>query len=373
MTRCAGCGRSVTGNYLKAMKRAWHPACFTCKGCGAALNGSFVEKNGAPWHEACAVSRFSKRCAGCGQPIQGMLITALGRNWHPDCFRCGYCGKSIKQKKFSEKDGKGFHPECYRRAFVPPCAVCADPITQRFVIDDWGNRYCDFHPKKMPACFACGKLICEALTRGGQRLPDGRDLCGICLQTLVTAPPDGARLLKEVREKMQSMGFDFGNADLPFRLVTPAELKKLAKRKKKDRPSLGMARTTTIMRGKQVVERRFEEIIIMNALPEEMFRMVAAHELCHAWLFLKGFRELPERVEEGLCTLAEGLWLERQKTEIASIRLKRLHKNPDPVYGDGFRAAKKALKKMKVGELLTYVRKNKRFPGDGLMSRLLGV
>jgi len=370
MVRCAGCSRSLSGSYVKAAGKAWHQACLRCSGCGQTIEGTFVEDKGKTWHQACALSHLADRCAGCNQPIQGPLFKALSKSWHPTCFACAGCGKPITAKKFNVHDNRPWHPDCYRRQVVPPCTVCGEPLTQKHIIDEWGHRYCHFHPKRLPACYSCGCLICESLTRGGQKFPDGRTLCAGCLQTAVVNQAEGQHLLLETRKTMEHMGFSFEGTETPFRLAAQAELDKLRKRKRKSRPSLGMARSQILTRGNKVVERNFEEILIVNGLPAEHFCSVAAHELGHAWLFLKGFPTLPERVEEGLATLSEAFWLERQDTEIARIRLKRIHKSDDPVYGGGFRAARSALKKMKLAKLLTYVHKHKRFPGDNLLGRL---
>jgi len=302
------------------------------------------------------------RCARCRNPVSGAYLSALSRVWHPSCFRCAGCGAVIEDKRFAVADGEPYHKACYERAFVPPCSICAKPLSKKYLIDEWGNRYCSVHAKKLPSCFACGKLICAELTDGGLRYPDGRMICTPCFHAAVTSAKTGTRLLETVKATMAATGFDFGGTATPLRLTNPRELKQLSRRHTRGRPTLGMARSSKLTRGKRVVERRFEEILIMDGLPEELFSMVAAHELCHAWLFTKGFVDLPLMVEEGLCTLSEALWLSKQDGEMARIRLARLAKSDDPIYGKGYRAARKALERRSLTALLRHVHKTKRFP-----------
>lgn len=312
------------------------------------------------------------RCAGCNQSIQGQYMQALKRNWHPDCFRCGACGKPIKDRSFQEQDGTPFHVACWTQHHAPRCDLCGDVRTREYIKDAWGNQYCAHHQKKCPPCFACGRLVSKGLTCGGQKYPDGRHVCALCFGSAVFDQPKAQQLFEEMRHELERMGFAFNDAPLPFRLVSKKELEKNSKRKRKSRPALGTAKSTVMTRNKRVVSRKLDEIIIMNGLSEDLFRLVAAHELCHAWLLLKGFPILPDRVEEGLCTLVESLWLQQQRDQGSAIRLKSLQENPDPIYGNGYRAARAALGKMSLAKLLAHVHKNGRFPGDRTLSRFFG-
>ena len=294
--------------------------------------------------------------------IDGAYLKALEGTWHPECFRCAGCGVRIEDKRFAIREGMPYHQACYEKRFIPPCAICARPLSRRYTIDEWGNKLCPGHASKLPPCFACGKLVCAELTNGGLRYPDGRMICTPCFHAAVPSQAEGEALLRAVRASMEGNGFTFGGAPTPLRLTNPAELKKLSKRHTRGRPTLGMARSSTLTRGKKVVERCFEEILIMDGLPGELFQMVAAHELCHAWLFLNGYAGLPLRVEEGLCSLSEALWLSERNTPIAEIRMSRLANSDDPIYGEGYRAAREAMRRHGLKGLLRYVYRRKRFP-----------
>lgn len=361
MAKCSACGNSIQGQYLKLGRQALHPQCFICKGCRRPIEGSYVERSGF-WHGACATKQFAPQCKGCGQPIEGEVITAFKQNWHSHCFRCASCHAPIKERTFHTKDGKAFHKRCYEDKVLPRCAICEKPM-QKHLIDTWGNRFCPSHRKKIPSCFSCQRIISDNITNGGIQYRDGRTLCNLCSPNVVDDQSKGEQLLDKARVIMESLGFQFGDNKIPFRLVSQSELNKYAKRGSRQRPVMGMARSSLTTQGKQIVDREFNEVIILQGLPEEHFLVVAVHELCHAWLFFSHFTNLPTKVEEGLCTLAEYLYLRTLDTHMARFRIKGINENKDPIYGDGYRAARKALSKRSLSDLLRYVHKNRRFPG----------
>jgi hypothetical protein len=88
---------------------------------------------------------------------------------------------------------------------------------------------------------------------------------------------------------------------------------------------------------------------------------IAAHELTHSYLFLHAFPDLAPLVEEGLCELAEYLWLKRQGTPEAAYRMKVMEGNDDPVYGRGFQAARRGMEQIGVTGMFGYVFRHQRF------------
>ncbi|MCS7037966.1 MAG: hypothetical protein NZP34_00005, partial [Caldilineales bacterium] len=61
-------------------------------------------------------------CYGCSRPITGAYVTALGRAWHPECFRCAGCGRPIGENSFYTHEGRPYHAACYHERFSPRCA-----------------------------------------------------------------------------------------------------------------------------------------------------------------------------------------------------------------------------------------------------------
>lgn len=95
-----------------------------------------------------------------------------------------------------------------------------------------------------------------------------------------------------------------------------------------------------------VQTHRIDSIAVLNGMPRIQLSAVLAHELCHAFLRLLRFPDLDRKSEEGMCELWSHLWLShvaatapRASAAEATTRLKRLHANTNPIYGDGLREA----------------------------------
>lgn len=369
MPTCAGCGKAIVGDYMNALGADWHAACFRCAWCERPIGEApYVEHDEKAYHADCYHERFSPRCEGCKKPITGSYTKALGKSWHVEHFVCAVCRKPLEGSAFYEQDGKAYCEEDYHRLFSPRCSVCNEPMRGTYSVNLWGNSYCTRHNDELSKCYSCGRLICARLTGGGVKYGDARTVCNLCRSTAVDDSAEGKvkgeTLVAGVRKSLAERGMGLGGAIIPLRLVERAELIRLSTHAHASDPS-GMACTQLRMRGKQVVGREVEEILVLHGLPREHFSSVVAHELGHAWLFLNAFPELPPLVEEGICELCASLWLTQQDTSEARYRLALMDGNKDPIYGEGFRAARSALEGRTLSELLEYVRQNRRFPGEG--------
>jgi hypothetical protein len=95
----------------------------------------------------------------------------------------------------------------------------------------------------------------------------------------------------------------------------------------------------------QVSGRSVLDIAIIEGLPEAQFGMTVAHEAMHAWMAQKGFVPAPGLIAEGLCELAGHRFLKNSTARGAHILRQMIEVNPDPVYGDGFRAVRAAIQR----------------------------
>ena len=169
--------------------------------------------------------------------------------------------------------------------------------------------------------------------------------------------------MQEMRTALGSVGLQLNSTQTPLLLCGRDELNKAHRHDYHDtRPILGLARWTISTRNGKVIARHFNDILIQKNLPAEHFRTVAIHELTHAWFFYNYFQDLPLAVEEGMCVLMEYIWLKNLKTKDAEYRRKIIEESPDPIYGDGFRAAKEALQLMPLEALLSFLKEKKKFP-----------
>ncbi len=331
VARCKKCGHKVFKSYISALGGVWHPSCFSCTGCRNPIGDDrFLMFSGRPYHNQCL------KCAGCKRSIKGNCTEAEGLPWHITCYK------------------KQNHPKC---------SVCSKPLSRRYFLDFWGNAFCNTH-QDYSTCASCNRIVCENLTGGGMKYPDGLLICNLCGLHGVSTLARAEKLMEEMRSALASVGLKLNKAQTPIKLCDRDELHKASRHDFHDeRPLLGMARWTITSSNGRIVARTFKDILIQTHLPEEHFRTVAIHELTHAWFFYHNYRDLPLIVEEGLCVLMEYIWLRSQKNQDARFRRTMISQSLDPIYGDGFRKARQALELMPLKVLLKYVKEKKKFPG----------
>lgn len=362
MANCAGCRKKIVGEYVRALDRSWHEGCFRCTVCRKGFEGQqFVKHRGRPYHSECYQERFAPRCAGCGQTITGKYITALKKSWHPEHFVCAHCERPLDGRPFYEQDGKPYCERDYHTLFGRHCAVCGEAMQGTYLTNTWGDSFCEHHQGQIPECSSCGRLANERLTGGHVRYQDGRVMCNRCRQTAVDEGREGGRILTDVRRALALERLDLGKIKIPLRLVDQGELEELVGGVR-TLPPAGVARTQLSSSGEGAVKREVLEILALNGLPREHLAAVLAHEVGHAWLFLNAFPELPPKVAEGICELFSFLWLKREGGKEAAGRLKLMQKNKDRVYGVGFRAARRSLRKRSLRQMLAHVKRYGRFP-----------
>ncbi len=366
MARCNGCKQFVTGSHITALGSDWHSSCFTCGGCGKPIgNNSFYNREGLPYHPDCFHQRFSPRCAKCGNVIVGSYITALGKTWHDVHFECARCGLPFLGTGYYLRDGQAYCKQHYEELFVEPCAICKRPLVGRYITNHWGQKYCAGHAEVYVPCFACHRLICEELTGGGVIYKDGRQLCNLCQRSAIVEIGSRSReVVSQVRSTLRRHGIDPPQAEIPFQLVRQEELDQSGSRLLFTNHLAGVTYNSWSTLGGQVLSRKTEKILMLSGMPTTMFAAVAAHELCHSYLFLSGFPKMSPFVEEGLCEVAASLWLAEQGTPEAEYYLKNMDSehNDNPIYGTGYRTAVECLEKHSFAWLLDYVRRNAHFP-----------
>lgn len=361
-TICQACKRAITGRYITALGHNWHAEHFVCARCNKAIGEDrFFEKDGEPYHEACYHAAFSPRCAKCGQAITGQYVTAQGKPWHPEHFACAADGRPLNGASYYEQDGKVWCEKHYWEKFGKRCVIGGEILKGHHLVNLWGQTYCAEHQKGVPECYSCGRPIAKLSTGGGVKYGDGRTICNLCKKTAIDGVSAGQKALDAVRAEMERWGLSLGGSKTPLQLVDQPTLNANSTKGYSRQPS-GMANSRTRSVNGRVTERWIESIMVLHGLPREHFEDIAAHELMHAYLLLNAYPELAPQVEEGLCRLAEHIWLTRQNTEAARIRLENFEVDKDPIYGEGYRLARVAYEKHGLAKVLAYVRKNSKLP-----------
>jgi len=226
---------------------------------------------------------------------------------------------------------------------LPRCASCGRLMTLNGFVTANGELVCGRHGEdRLAVC--CGLPADPAL---------GTDwlLCRRCGVTAVRTQRDVKRVLPPIAARIRA---------LSIRTTTPVQVRLVARDELRGRlDGIGTVHGLTVVAGRDVVD-----LMVARDLPLVRFGVVVAHEVMHAYLAQQGFGELPQPVEEGLCELLAHAWLKDQPGRPAEWERRRLVNNPDPVYGDGFRAARDAAIRMgSVRRTLEHVRRHGRLPG----------
>ena len=225
-----------------------------------------------------------------------------------------------------------------KRQFAPgtQCALCGVVLVgqtgiQYCISRYWNVPYCRTHE----ICKCCCFPTTAAVT--GQR-----PYCFRCKPTLVQDKSVGLLRLVDVARKL-GRGISSGGRgmlipldDISFTLNPVLKPLGNCQERYKTRYGKVVSHTSTVN--------------IRSALPAIQFDLVAAHELTHAWFQLNNV-QVSSKVSEGIAELNAYWFLSKLESPVAKILMHRLAKNPDRVYGDGFREAYYRERKLGWGEI----------------------
>jgi len=209
----------------------------------------------------------------------------------------------------------------------PKCALCGMPLGLLARVDEGGRCFCLRHGRT-PLCAECGRI-------GARMTPDGIRLCDRCERLGVRAESHARAILLQVRQDLQALGFRCPAAPIPVRLFHARELDPGG-------PAAAACEGRLAYRRRDDGVTEFLGMAIQRGLPPVSCGRIMAHELGHAWLLERNYRDLPPFKAEGLCELCAWFWITGRKRPNAAFKAGCMMRNQDPVYGGGFRAALKA-------------------------------
>ncbi|GAA2682978.1 MULTISPECIES: protein DA1 [Actinoplanes] len=226
---------------------------------------------------------------------------------------------------------------------LPRCAACGRLMTLTGFVTANGELVCRRHAHERPAV-CCGLPADLALRTDWP-------LCPRCGATAVRTQQDVKRVLPPIAARIRS---------LSIRTTTPVRVRLVPRDELQNRlTGPGEVHGLTVVAGLDVMD-----LMVARDLPLVRFGVVVAHEVMHAYLAQQGFGDLSPQVEEGLCELLAHAWLKDQPGDPAEWERRRITHNPDPVYGDGFRAARDAAIRIGgVRRMLDHVRRHGTLPG----------
>lgn len=300
-----------------------------------------------------------KKCHQCGLAAGKQYLRAEGLIFHPHCFQCKHCHQRVLDEYLVRK-GFVYHPACApgplkKTAPLPTpstqtsaplfCTVCKGKLTAKYLYNHWGETAHPQHQsQKTHQCSACHRFL-SAATQQGLQYGDGRIICGLCQMTAVTEPESVEPSRQRVLKTLNTAGFDY----IPdYISITLSDQRRLNQALKKRAHANSHGLTKTIEKSVNgMVQYREHSIFILYGLPRVVFEGVLAHELLHVWLNEQdNTRERMPQEIEGFCNLGTARVYQQEDTPLSRYLLERMHKDVDPVYGEGYRMQKQRLTQM---------------------------
>ena len=311
-------------------------------------------------------------CEQCGNPIRtGKYVMVDGKVYHPEHFLCAFCGNPIGDSRFNKDGGNYYHPEHYAQHVAPKCAFCGQPIIGEYIKSEgktyhkdhydkyvalkcsfcgltingnytktfWGETYHKYHEGNVVKCDYCSRYISDSGTGGGVRYDDGRNICGICLSTVIKDYAVAQHLFGEVKKELERYGININWDKIGFYLADRNFIAQLSNESRVIEQQTGFTyhRFETI--NGQIRSRVFD-VYILSGMPEANFISTAAHELMHVWLYLNAPYDMDNSLSEGSANYASYLVLRNRRMDRARFLIENLESDRDPVYGDGYRRVK---------------------------------
>lgn len=319
---------------MNALGAVWHPEHFVCAACNLPFGSvSFNVHDNKPYHRACYLEQVAPRCAACGKPLAGRYLQA---------------------------DGKSYHNDCYRNFVVPRCVYCNEPLMEAYGVDFWGAKFCKKHRKEYPACEFCGRLIPPAQQeRRGANLQSTR--CPVCRSRAIETSEQARTAFAGVKRWVGSEGLSFNNFPISLQLCNRDYLAKHGGVIGQPH-MLGITLSTIHTLNGRETHTDVDGVAVLTGLPTPLFDGVVTHELGHVWLIAHGIKGLPQWAEEGFCELLAYRYYTQLNTPESRYHFEGMEKNPDPIYGEGFRRVRAIAVRVGFSNLLTTLQTSGRLP-----------
>jgi Protein DA1 len=211
-------------------------------------------------------------------------------------------------------------------------------MTAHYGVALTGEEFCDRHLGQKP-CILCA-MPADAY---GLAIP----VCRRCAATSIRTQSDVGRELPPVKRQLAALGIRTRSPVL-VQLASPQTLRRIA-----GNHALG----ATEWRGTDVVN-----LFVLQDLPRLKFGTTVAHEVMHSYMAQNGFGDAPLLVAEGLCQLLAYAWIIRQEGMLAAAERRQIEEDTDPIYGEGFRQAYEAVRRVGVRHTLAMVKQQHRLP-----------
>lgn len=312
-------------------------------------------------HTSYFVPMKSDLCHYCRRKITSRFLKVGSYRLHPQCFICKRCKKVI-QGRYSGDSKKYYHPACYQEEAGLICYSCGKILGASWKV------YQDkkYHPSCLLFCSACERIASKQTTRGAYQYTDGRIICGLCKKLAVNKPWSINKIKRQLLTGLEKLGFEKIPLNFDLSLVD----KQTITRHSRAHHTQGLTVTEKTYSKKGGTQLK-HHILILNGLPEVLFKGVFAHEILHIWQQEHGFN-LRQKYTEGLCNLGSFWVYKNDKTELGKLLLKKLIESEDKIYGVGFRLMLKKFENKEWKPFIAELLQNKHGFEQSLWKKIFG-
>lgn len=293
----------------------------------------------------------SVRCSVCRKKISGKYmknnkgqIFCSKRCLYKTLPKCSVCGKV---SKFSNGKKSFCSQKCLQSTW-PMCTACKKRV-RGGILRGWDRKFLCKVCANRPKCFSCYQP-------SAAKFADGRYICKVCQKTAVSDPVKIIKIAEEVRKLMKDKLSLNTDHKINYKIVSLKELQgqtehdhqgielglykfeQVIEKVTSTRSFMGEKATET----QEFIKDESHSIYFLYGIPENKLREVAAHELAHDWMqeFYPEITDL--KTKEG--------WAEFIAAKVNTVYGRsqmniRMLKNPDKIYGEGYRMIKKASEK----------------------------
>lgn len=344
--KCYGCGKKIEGRYIQVDNIAFHPECFVCSRCKKAISGKFQPLKGKFFHPHCYQEKMGFVCSECGKLLGDAWVVYEGKKYHSHCLqiRCGICGELIKEEEHAvDKKGK-YHKRCFLEKKLPRCNVCDQPISGKYIVDQWGHRSHPGHGgKRTVTCDYCSRIVSYPTSNGGYTYDDGRVVCGVCKLTAVENNLNVRRSMMRVLKLLGGRPAYFSDipGGVPIKLVDRGTLNRLLGGLRTGNTHHGLTKSESTYQGNKRIKTK-HQIFILYGMPQLEFDATLAHELLHTWLYERETKLSRQNIE-GFCNLGAAIVYNADNSPLAKILLERMEAHSNRMYAAGYRTMKRKL------------------------------
>jgi len=185
--------------------------------------------------------------------------------------------------------------------------------------------------------------------------------CPICGASAIESDDKAQAIFAGQQRWLASQGLAYNNLQPSVELCDRPKLTTLMQGRK-GTDTLGVTLSTTHTLNGQAIRTDVNGVAVLRGLPITLFQGVVVHELGHVWLIVHGVKGLPSWAEEGFCELLAHRFYTGIGTAEARYHAEAIEKNPDEVYGGGFRRVRAIADAMGFARFVEVLQRTKRLP-----------